>query len=84
MFCWHPTRDELNEWVVSNEKEFAERENKSPRLSTEDWLQKHIFTDLHTIFFATYGNKLYNWLSKLTDTGIFKKKRNIVLTPKLI
>ena len=38
MFCWHPTRDELNEWVVSNEKEFAEQENKSPRLSTKDWL----------------------------------------------
>jgi len=59
-------------------------ENKSPRLSTEDWLQKHIFTDLHTIFFATYTNELYDWLSKLTDKNIFKKKRNIVWTPKLI
>ena len=60
MFCWHPTRDELNQLVGSKEKEFAEQENKSPRLSTEDWLQKHIFTDIHTIFFATYGNELYD------------------------
>ena len=60
MFWWHPTIDELNEWVGSKEKEFAEHENKSPRLSTEDWLQKHIFTDLHTIFFVTYGNELYD------------------------
>ena len=52
MFYWHPIRDELNQWVGSKEKEFSEQENKSPRLSTEDWLQKHIFTDLHTIFFA--------------------------------
>ena len=84
MFWWRPTRDELNEWVGSKEKEFAEHENKSPRLSTEDWLQKHIFTNLHTIFFATYGNELYDWLSKLTDKNIFKKKRNIVWTAELI
>ena len=69
---------------MSNEKEFAERENKSPRLSTEDWLQKHIVTDLHAIFFSTFGTKLYDWLSKLTDKNIFKKKRNIVWTPEPI
>ena len=84
MFCWHPTRDKLNQWVGSKEKEFSEHENKSPRLSTKDWLQKHIFTDLHTIFFATYGDELYDWLSKLTNKNIFKKKRNIVWTLELI
>ena len=84
MFCWCPTRDELNEWVWSKEKEFSKHENKSPRLSTEYWLQKHIITDLHAIFVATIGNELYDWLSKLTDTGIFKKKRDIVWTPELI
>ena len=84
MFCWHPTRDKLNQWVRSKEKYFTEQENKSPRLSREDWLQKHIFTNLHTIFFATYGNELYDWLSKLTDKNIFKKKRNIMWTPELI
>ena len=84
MFWWHPTRDKLNEWVGSKEKDFSKHENKSPRLSIEDWLQKHIFTDLHTIFFVTYGNELYDWLSKLTDQSIFRKKRNIVWTPELI
>ena len=84
MFCWHPTRDKLNQWVESTEIEFAKQENKSPRLSTEVWLQKHIVTDLHMIFFVTFGNELYDWLSKLTDTSIFKKKRNIAWTPELI
>ena len=67
MFWWRPTRDEINEWVGSKEREFSKHKNKSPRLSTEDWLQKHIFTDIHTIFFATYANDLYDWLSKFID-----------------
>ena len=53
-------------------------------MSTEDWLQKHIFIGLHEIFFATYANELYDWLSKLTDKHIFKKKQNIVWTLELI
>ena len=32
----------------------------------------------------TYGNELYDWLSKLNDKNIFRKKRNIVWTPELI
>ena len=84
MFYWNPTKEELNQWVESTEREFVVTENKSPTLTIEDWLQKHIFTDIHTIFFATYGNELYDWLSKLTDQHIFKKKRNIVWTPELI
>ena len=68
----------------SNLREFAKKENQSPKLSTEDWLEKHIASDIHTIFFATYGNELFDWLSKLTDRNIFKKKRNIVWTPDLI
>ena len=66
------------------EREFIEKENKSPRLSTEDYLQKHIFTELHEIFFVTYANELYEWLSKLNNNHVFKMKRNIVWTPKLI
>ena len=56
MFCWHPTKEELNQWVGYKEKEFAATENKSSTLSTEDWLQKYIFIDLHEIFFVTYAN----------------------------
>ena len=60
MSCWHPTKEELNQWVGSTEREFAATENKIPTLSTEDWLQKHIFTDLYEIFFATYANELHD------------------------
>ena len=84
MFCWHPTKEEIDQWVASKEREFAVKENKSPRLSTEDWLQKHIFTELHEIFFVTYAIELYEWLSKLNDNHVLKKKRNIVWTPEYI
>ena len=60
MVYWNPTKEEINQWVESTEREFVVTENKSPTLSIEDWLQKHIFTDIHTIFFATYGNELYD------------------------
>ena len=53
-------------------------------MTTEAWLQKHIFTDLHEIFFVTYAIELYDWLSKLADKHVFKKKRDIVWTPELI
>ncbi len=32
------------------------------------------------IFFVTYENQLYEWISKLNDRHVYKKKRNIVWT----
>src|SRR5712692_8717639 len=84
MFFWHPTREEFHQWLDSNLREFPQKENRSPKLSTKAWLEKHIASDIHAIFFATYGNELFDWLSKLTDRNIFKKKRNIFWTPELI
>ena len=64
-WCWHPSKEEIENWVEVKEKEFAEKENINPRLSTEDWLQRYIFTDLHEIFFATFPFELHAWLSRL-------------------
>ena len=75
MFCWHPTREEFHQWLDSDLREFAKKENRIPKLSTEAWLEKHIASDIHAIFFATYGNELFDWLSKLTDRNTFKKKK---------
>ena len=84
MFCWNPTKEEFHQWLDSDLREFAKKENRSPKLSTVDWLVKHITSDIHAIFFETYRNELFNWLSKLTACNTFKKKRNIVWTPELI
>ena len=65
MWFWHPSKEEIENWVESNEKEFTEQENRNPRLSVEDWLQRYIFIDLHEIFFSTFPSKLHAWLSRL-------------------
>ena len=67
MWFWHPSKEEIENWVESKEKEFAEQENRNMRLSTEDWLQMCVFTDLHEIFFATFPSELHAWLSRLAE-----------------
>ena len=62
MCFWHPLEKEIQKWVESKEKEFAERENINPWLSVEDWLQRYICTDLHESFFATFPSELHAWL----------------------
>ena len=53
MWFWHPSKEEVESCVKSKEKEFVEKENRNPRLSAKDWLQRYIFTDLHEVCFAT-------------------------------
>jgi hypothetical protein len=48
--------------------DFIKSHNKNPNLSTEDWLEKYIFTDIHKIFFGGIHKKLYEWLARLADT----------------
>ena len=59
MWFWHPSKEEIENWIEVKEKEFAKKENKNPRIYVEDWLQRYIFTDLHEISFATFPSKLH-------------------------
>ena len=67
MWFWNPLKEEIKIWVESKEKEFVEKENKNPKLSTKDWLQRYIFSDLHEVFFATFLVELHVWLSRLME-----------------
>ena len=68
MWFWHPSKEEIENQVEAKEKEFAEKENKNPKLSLEDWLQRYLFTDLHEIFFATFPYELQAWLLRVVDS----------------
>ena len=46
---------------------FAEQENKDPRHSAEQFLQRYIFSDGHEIFFGSIHIELHQWLSRLTE-----------------
>ena len=80
MWFWHLSKEEIENCV-----EVKEKENKNPRLSTEDWLQRYIFTDLHEIFFATFPSELHAWLSRLAESETSTRSdRPVKWTPEVI
>jgi hypothetical protein len=68
MSRWFPSKTEIQKWIEEQEKDFAEAQNKNPNISTEDWLGRYIFIDIHDIFFGGIHKELYEWLAKLADT----------------
>jgi hypothetical protein len=36
MSRWFPSKREIQKWIKEQEKEFAEAQNKKPKISTED------------------------------------------------
>jgi hypothetical protein len=71
MSRWFPSKTEIQKWIEEKEKDFTEAQNKNPKLSTEDWLQRYIFTDIHEIFFGGIHQELSEWLARLAYT-LFK------------
>ena len=46
---------------------FAEQENKYPRRSSNEFLQRYVFSDVYEIFFGSIHIELHQWLSRLTE-----------------
>jgi hypothetical protein len=68
MSRWFQSKTEIHKWIEDQEKDFVEAQNMNPNLSIEDWLERHIFTDIHEIFFGGIHQELYEWLARLADT----------------
>ena len=64
---WRPSVKEISEWVGDTYLKFAEQENKDPCPSSDDFLQRYVFTDIYEIFLASIHIELHQWLSKLTE-----------------
>ena len=60
---WVPSKEEVNAWVELKERTFAAEENQNPNISTEEWLQRYLFTDLHEIFFCEFPIIFYKWIA---------------------
>lgn len=71
MWFWHLMKEEIENWVKVREKEFVEQENENPRLLTESWLQRYIFSDIHELFFATFPGGIHAWLCRLSENKTF-------------
>jgi hypothetical protein len=48
-------------------------------------LQRHLFTDIHDIFFGGIHQELFEWLARLADTQFeITSRPHVVWTPALI
>jgi hypothetical protein len=59
---WKPTTEEIGQLLKMKEIEFVVDQNKNPRISVEEWLQRHVFTNLNKSFFADFPNILAKWI----------------------
>jgi hypothetical protein len=85
MSGWFPSKIEIQRWIKDQERDFAEAQNKNPKLSIEDWLQRYIFIDIHKIFFGGIHQELFEWLARLVDTQFEIRPRSpVVWNPMLI
>jgi hypothetical protein len=64
---WRPSVKEIDDWIHDSYLKFAEEENKDPRRSSDDFLQRYVFDDIYEIFFVGIHVELHEWLSKLTE-----------------
>ena len=64
---WRPSVKEIGDWIEETYLKFVEQENKDPRRSSDDFLQRYIFLDVQEIFFGSIHIELHQWLSRLTE-----------------
>jgi hypothetical protein len=85
MSRWFPLNTKIQKCIEEQEKDFVESQNKIPNISTEDWLGRYIFTDIHKIFFGGIHMDLYEWLARLADTQFeIRFRSHVVWTSTLI
>jgi hypothetical protein len=59
MSRWFPSKTEIQKWIEDQEKDFVEAQNENPKISTEYWLQRYIFTNIHEILFGGIHQELH-------------------------
>jgi hypothetical protein len=70
-----PLKKEIQKWIEDQERDCVEAQNRNPKLSTEDWLQRYIFIDIQEIFFGGIHQDLFEWLARFVDTQLHIKSR---------
>ena len=58
---------EISDWIDETYLKFVEQENKDPRRSANDFLQRYVFCDVYEIFFGSIRIELHQWLSMLIE-----------------
>ena len=76
---------EINDWIEETYLNFAVQENKDPRRSSNDILQRYVFSNVYEIFFGSIHIELHQWLYRLTERNTnFKEDQFPDWTPARI
>jgi hypothetical protein len=62
---WRPTKEEIERWLKPKDLEFAQQDNRNPRVTSCKYLEKYVFTDLHEVFFCDFPQLLQEWILRL-------------------
>ena len=74
---WHSMKKEIEDWLDSKMLEFVQEESIGTWLSTKNWIDEYIYSDIHKIFFTEFPILLHEWLSRLvTKQTNFSEKRD--------
>ena len=62
---WHLIKNEIEDWLESKMLIFTQEESAGSWLSTQNWVDEYIYSDVHKIFFTDFSIMLHEWLSIL-------------------
>jgi hypothetical protein len=62
---WNTKKVEIEIWLKTKELEFAQKDNRNPKLTPCKYLDKYMFRDLHEMFFYDFPHVLQEWLLRL-------------------
>jgi hypothetical protein len=55
---WNPMKAKIKVWLKTKELEFAQKDNRNPKLTPHKYLDKYVFSDLHEVFFCDFPHLL--------------------------
>jgi hypothetical protein len=72
---------EIESWLKTKELEFAQKDNRNPKITPHKYLDKYVFSDLHEVFFCDFPHVLQEWLLRLKDNHPTNRIRQIEWNP---
>jgi hypothetical protein len=64
---WNPTKQEIERWLETKQLKFVQKDNRSSRYTSCQYLERYVFTNLHEAFFFYFPELLQEWILRLKD-----------------
>jgi len=77
---WNPKKSKIKGWLRTKEIEFAQKDNRNPRITPRKYMDKYMFTDLHEVFFCDFPHLLQEWILRLKDNHVTNRIRQLDCT----